>query len=405
MFILQTTAAQTPFWFQTPTAAPKSDVETILERAERELLQEHNRALKGTPSQKSPTELKVQELERKIQSEHDHFTSQILSGTQTATGYEKTPVEKEVDRLEQEIFRQHQEFMRNPRAGNQTNGAVDSASILGLQPSGHNTFTRPGFSGKWIKQLDGTLFYEGGKHIQTNTPLNPGTYLNGQPLANRTTPLLGTREIAELNLTRNQDGTFSNPEINGKFLLQWDGSMYFTGGLDKNGQAVAPYTYRSGSAADPRKFNPLPSTIAIASSGLIPNADGVTFSKPGMPGRFVPQVDGSIFYEGGNTIKNGVPVPYRPQTFVPGHGIDQSRDKGDIITDFILKVKVERDKDGNLSFTDSSNKTWRIRIEGNELLYTGNFTKTDPSGTKTTITKTQKFIGLDASGKDIWKDK
>lgn len=385
MFILDSALAQVPFWFQTPSVTPKSDVEKVVERAEKEFTQ----SLKpnNKPYQKSPVELEVEKLEKQV---HDQFTNQPRSTTQLSDAYPKTELEKEVERLEQQVFEQ---FRQVPGTRSQTTGPAD---ILGLQPSGHNTFTRPGFSGKWIKQLDRTIFYEGGEHLQTKTKVNPGTYLNGQPLANRITPLLGTHEIAELNLTRNQDGTFSNSEINGRFLLQWDGSMYFTGGLDKNGQAMAPYTYKSGSGADTTKFNPLPSSVVIAQSNLIPNPDGVTFSKPGLPGRFIPQVDGSVFYEGGNTIQNGAPVPYKPQTFIPGQGVDKSKTEGDDITKFILKNNVERDKNGNLNYTDSTaGKKWTIRIEGNELLWTGRL--------RNGAIATFKFIGFDNNGNEKWQ--
>ncbi|MBI1857493.1 MAG: hypothetical protein HYR97_00005, partial [Candidatus Melainabacteria bacterium] len=134
-----------------------------------------------------------------------------------------------------------------------------------------------------------------------------------------------------IQLTYNEDGSYSRPDDTGKYYYQADGSIFYSGGVTTTNSGVVrngPMTLRRPTNASSRwdgstdGRQPLAHTYALNQLDLIPDGDG-GFTKPGEgnTGRYLLQPDGSIFYEGGQLGGN----PAGAQTYRNGSWISTER--------------------------------------------------------------------------------
>ncbi|MBI1857685.1 MAG: hypothetical protein HYR97_00995 [Candidatus Melainabacteria bacterium] len=192
---------------------------------------------------------------------------------------------------------------------------------LGLIQNPDGSFSRPGYTGQYLAQPDGSIFYTGGTGPKGK--LSPQTYANGDWDQTRNHPSTTAGAITYLGLKENNDGTFSRPEYEGKYIIQADGSIFYTGGEGPSstgaGRANKPPQTLINGKWDQTKTTPIAGNNPnpIDHLGLVQNPNG-TFSRPGHKGEYRLQADGSIFYPGGTGPEGPDGTDRSPQTFANG---------------------------------------------------------------------------------------
>ena len=201
----------------------------------------------------------------------------------------------------------------------------DPDAPIGLTQNPDGSFSRPGYTGQYLVQPDGSMFYTGGTGPKGQ--LSPQTYANGDWDLTRNHPSTTAGAITYLGLKENNDGSFSRPEYEGKYIIQSDGSIFYTGGEGPSstgsGRTNRPPQTLINGKWDQTKTTPIAGNNPnpIDHLGLVQNQNG-TFSRPGFTGEYRLQADGrSIFYPGGIGPDGGARPP---QTFVNG-GWDQAK--------------------------------------------------------------------------------
>ncbi|MBI3590574.1 MAG: hypothetical protein HY094_04255 [Candidatus Melainabacteria bacterium] len=118
--------------------------------------------------------------------------------------------------------------------------------------------------------------------------------------------------ITALGLQSAGDGSFTKTNYSGRYFVQSDGSIFYTGGMTPSG-AVNGCTYRGGSWHNtrPEDYRPMAGTIPTANTASpqdriamivrymelvqVAGRNGV-YRRPGFNGEYIAQRDGSIFH-------------------------------------------------------------------------------------------------------------
>jgi len=134
-----------------------------------------------------------------------------------------------------------------------------------------------------------------------------------------------------IQLTYNEDGSYSRPDDTGKYYYQADGSIFYSGGVTTTNTGVVrngPMTLRRPTNPSSRwdgstdGRQPLAHTYTLNQLDLVPDENGA-FTKPGEgnTGKYLLQPNGSIFYEGGQLNGN----PASAQTYRNGNWVTTER--------------------------------------------------------------------------------
>ncbi|MBI1857494.1 MAG: hypothetical protein HYR97_00010 [Candidatus Melainabacteria bacterium] len=210
------------------------------------------------------------------------------------------------------------------------------------------TMPRSPISDPWQPTLD---------HIRQNHAIELRGLTRNQTIVGRTMRAVLAGGNNNIQLTYNEDGSYSRPDDTGRYYFQPDGSIFYSGGTITTNTSVVrkgPMTLRnpsnSSSTWDESTTGqrPLTHTYAINQLDLIPDGNG-GFTKPGESnsGRYLLQVDGSIFYEGGQLGGNTASAQtYRNNNWHTG-GANSSPLRGTMNLAFVRAVPLP---DGTWSY-------------------------------------------------------
>ena len=211
------------------------------------------------------------------------------------------------------------------------------------------TMPRSPISDPWQPTLD---------HIRQNHATELRGLTRNPTIVGRTMRAVLAGGNNNIQLTYNEDGSYSRPNDTGKYYYQADGSIFYSGGniTLPSGQITTrvPQTLRNPtnptSTWDESTIGrtPLTGTFALNKLDLVPDGSGAfTLPGEGNSGKYFIQVDGSIFYEGGQRDGNTASAQtYRNNSWYT-HGANSSPLRGTMNLAFVRAVPLP---DGTWSY-------------------------------------------------------